>query len=265
MDFGVGSLNNCLENNISFHLLTCIDMRTYMLLLLVSLLYSYEPLVAQSDITIRGKIKDEKGEGIPFVNIVLKQNGVFVKGTQSDFDGYYEIGPLKAGKYELEASCVGMMTLRVESLVVAYNIPKMIDYTMSQELMFPYAADPIALGNQRSNEVMADEDFSDFYSIVDMESKAGNVWADYFEHGMQWRRQYYTGLVDHHYIGNIGLSLHDLHRYTALRGYVEPSIFTLTVISTERKNRLATDRDVQAPRAKLPTYDPLEGDDTLHY
>jgi len=57
---------------------------------------------------ISGKIKDEKGEGIPFATISILQNGVATgKGTQTDFDGNYSLKPLTPGKYDVKFSYVG--------------------------------------------------------------------------------------------------------------------------------------------------------------
>ena len=57
---------------------------------------------------ISGKVKDEKGEGIPFATIVILQNNVPTgKGTQTDFDGNYSLKPLTPGKYDVKFSYVG--------------------------------------------------------------------------------------------------------------------------------------------------------------
>lgn len=245
-------------------------MRTYMLLLLASLLCSYEPLVAQSDITMRGKIKDERGEGIAFANIVLKQKGLFVKGTQSDFDGYYEIGPLKAGKYELEASYVGMMTLRVEDIVLAeagrrgdelcMEIEKLereeevIKYTVPLIKSTP-GQDDLFCGNRSSS-----------HSLVTLQPVQGSVCPQNPAFTFDVARYYGTisdGLIHkylHFFVYCVG-GCYNNNSYAIDDYFTEP----IASILTERKNRLATDRDALSPKSKLPIYDPLEGDDTLHY
>ena len=58
--------------------------------------------------TMKGTITDAKTkEPLPFVNIVVKQDGKQVHGGQTDFDGIYTIKPLAVGKYDIEVSYVG--------------------------------------------------------------------------------------------------------------------------------------------------------------
>jgi hypothetical protein len=107
-------------------------MKINLLLLIISMLIS-TMLSAQATSSIRGQIKDEKGEGIPFINIVLKQNGVFLKGGQTDFDGNYEIGPLEGGLYDLEASYVGYKTTRTERILVRAGAATQYSFKMEVE------------------------------------------------------------------------------------------------------------------------------------
>jgi hypothetical protein len=58
--------------------------------------------------TLKGTITDAKTkEPLPFVNIVVKQDGKQVHGGQTDFDGIFTIKPLAVGKYDIEVSSVG--------------------------------------------------------------------------------------------------------------------------------------------------------------
>ncbi len=58
--------------------------------------------------TLKGTITDAKtGEPLPFVNIVVKQNGQQIRGGQTDFDGMYTIKPLDVAKYDIEVSNIG--------------------------------------------------------------------------------------------------------------------------------------------------------------
>ena len=41
--------------------------------------------------SIKGKVKDETGEGFPFVNVALYQNGNLRFGGTTDFDGVFKI------------------------------------------------------------------------------------------------------------------------------------------------------------------------------
>ena len=58
--------------------------------------------------TIKGTVVDPKTkEPVPFANVVAKQDGKQIRGTQTDFDGNFTIKPLNVGRYDIEVSCVG--------------------------------------------------------------------------------------------------------------------------------------------------------------
>ncbi len=77
--------------------------------------YDLQPMVyslyssgTRSNGTLTGTIVDAKtNEPMPFVNIVVMQNGVQKGGAQTDMDGNYQIKPLAAGYYNVEARFVG--------------------------------------------------------------------------------------------------------------------------------------------------------------
>ena len=63
---------------------------------------------ASSQGVLKGTVTDAKTrETLPFVNIVVKQDGKQVAGGVTDFDGVYCIKPLKEGTYDIEVSYVG--------------------------------------------------------------------------------------------------------------------------------------------------------------
>ena len=65
-------------------------------------------MVALAQGTLKGTITDSKtGETIPFVNVIVKQDGKQVHGGATDFDGIYTIKPLNVGKYDIEVSATG--------------------------------------------------------------------------------------------------------------------------------------------------------------
>ena len=75
-------------------------------LMTIGLLLMANLVLAQG--TIKGKIVDQKTkEPVPFANVVVKQDGKQIKGTQTDMDGDFTIKPLPVGQYEVQASCVG--------------------------------------------------------------------------------------------------------------------------------------------------------------
>jgi hypothetical protein len=58
--------------------------------------------------TLSGEVTDaQTSEPLPFVNIVVWQNGVQVTGTTTDFDGKFRLGPIQPGSYDVMASFVG--------------------------------------------------------------------------------------------------------------------------------------------------------------
>lgn len=58
--------------------------------------------------TLKGVITDAKtGDPLPFVNVIVKQDGKQVHGGTTDFDGIYTIKPLNVGSYDIEVSSVG--------------------------------------------------------------------------------------------------------------------------------------------------------------
>ena len=63
-------------------------------------------LIAQS--TIKGEVKDPSGNGIPFLQILLKQDDKVVNGAYTDDLGAYQIFGISAGTYDLTAG--GTMT-----------------------------------------------------------------------------------------------------------------------------------------------------------
>ena len=75
-------------------------------LMTIGLLLMANIVLAQG--TIKGTIVDPKTkEPVPFANVVAKQDGKQIKGTQTDMDGNFTIKPLPVGQYEIQASCVG--------------------------------------------------------------------------------------------------------------------------------------------------------------
>ena len=58
--------------------------------------------------TLKGTITDKKtNEPLPFVNVIVKQDGKQVHGGTTDFDGVFTIKPLAVGTYDIEVSFVG--------------------------------------------------------------------------------------------------------------------------------------------------------------
>ena len=65
-------------------------------------------VVAFAQGTMKGTVLDAKTkEPLPFVNVVVKQDGKQVNGGSTDLDGIFTIKPLQVGKYDIEVSTVG--------------------------------------------------------------------------------------------------------------------------------------------------------------
>ena len=65
-------------------------------------------LILYSQGTLTGTITDAKtGEPMPFVNVIVQQNGQQKGGAQTAEDGTFQIKPLSAGNYDVIASFVG--------------------------------------------------------------------------------------------------------------------------------------------------------------
>ncbi len=72
---------------------------------------------AQDTGSIAGKLIDQElnGEPLPFANILIKGT---TKGTQSDFDGLYEIANLEPGTYTVVFSYLGYETVELPNITV---------------------------------------------------------------------------------------------------------------------------------------------------
>ena len=61
------------------------------------------------NLTVGGRVTNEKGEGLPFVNVALMRptDTVFMRGATTDLTGEFEIRAVAPGRYLLQASFVG--------------------------------------------------------------------------------------------------------------------------------------------------------------
>lgn len=85
--------------------------------------------------SLRGNIKDKKtGEGIPFANITIKdQGGANITGGSTDFDGNYNINPVAAGTYDVVVSVIGYATINLDNIVIAPNTPTYQNFDMQEQ------------------------------------------------------------------------------------------------------------------------------------
>lgn len=85
---------------------------------------------------IKGKIIDtETGEALPFVNVVVEQNGLTVTGGTTDFDRVYFIKPLSAGTYVMKVKYVGYKPIMINGVRVQSDKITFQDLRMTTNAM----------------------------------------------------------------------------------------------------------------------------------
>ncbi len=103
-----------------------------LLLILSIFLLGSTAIVAQT--SLYGKIiEKETGDAVIGANIVLKKNGVFVTGSDTDFDGNYSIPNIDPGTYDVEVSYVGYPTQRITGVIIAAGKGTKLDVDLENE------------------------------------------------------------------------------------------------------------------------------------
>lgn len=108
----------------------------------LSLLISCGASYAQTTGTLQGKIIDgSSNESLPFANITLEQEGVFIKGVSSDFDGNYNFSSLEVGTYDIVVSFIGYGKLKLVGVQISSGSLVRRDLTLleADSLMAPTA------------------------------------------------------------------------------------------------------------------------------
>ena len=82
--------------------------------------------------TLKGKVTDDKGEPLPFANVVVELNGTLVTGTLTDFDGNYTIKPISPGRFTVKASMVGYSTSQINNVQVTDSKITFQDFKIAQ-------------------------------------------------------------------------------------------------------------------------------------
>jgi len=91
-----------------------------------SLVVSLTFLISSGQIT--GKITNEKGEPLPFVNIIIENT---YKGTTSNNDGNYELNIQQSGNYTIIFSFLGYKT--VKKNITVKTLPYVLNVTLKEE------------------------------------------------------------------------------------------------------------------------------------
>ncbi|MGB1003177.1 MAG: carboxypeptidase-like regulatory domain-containing protein [Salibacteraceae bacterium] len=136
---------------------------------------------------IKGKIIDkEKGEPLPFVNIILERNGVQVTGAQTDFDGNFSIKPIEPGTYTLKSSSVGFKPIALSGIVVTSEEVKFVDVKMESTsiemkefVKVEYKNKLIDKGNTAVKATVSAEDFGNMAvrSAADVAKNTAGVYS----------------------------------------------------------------------------------------
>ncbi|HIP36516.1 MAG TPA: TonB-dependent receptor [Crocinitomix sp.] len=102
-------------------------------LVLVTLLLSMSFTYAQTGRgTIKGSVIDkENGEAMPFVKVVVYQNGTQKGYAATDFTGKFIISALEPGKYDVEVKFVGYNSIKETGVVVNSDKYTIRNYEMS--------------------------------------------------------------------------------------------------------------------------------------
>ncbi len=91
-------------------------------------------IFAQSG-TLEGKVLDAtSGEGIPYANVAIENNGQLITGGMTDFDGKFVIKPIPAGTYDVKASYVGYHSLQYKGVRILAGKITFQDFKISPSI-----------------------------------------------------------------------------------------------------------------------------------
>ncbi|MFN8278353.1 MAG: TonB-dependent receptor [Chitinophagales bacterium] len=101
------------------------------ILTLLAVLVGGTTLYAQSG-EITGKVREENGEPVMFANVAIVDDAgkLTGRGVQTDMDGNYSIKPLRAGKYNVQFSYVGLASKIITGIIVSNDKTTFQDVTM---------------------------------------------------------------------------------------------------------------------------------------
>ncbi len=81
--------------------------------------------------TLQGKVKDKAtGELLPFVSVLIEQNGIMVSKTTSDLDGNYKIVSITPGSYTVRATYVGYKPVQINGVIINANRVNIFELTL---------------------------------------------------------------------------------------------------------------------------------------
>lgn len=149
---------------------------------------------------LQGKVVDEnaKKNGIPFANVVVKQQGKVVSNTSTDLDGKYKTRALPTGTYDIEVSYAGYMPSRTVGVKVYPDRSTLIDVPMKANITLqavnvvdyevPFITkDQTSTGGVVTKEEIAALPTRDVNSIGGVAGGVFGTQQDYFVDGIQVR------------------------------------------------------------------------------
>ena len=143
--------------------------------LLTTILLVFCALTAFAQVTLSGKVTDEKGEPMVGAVVAVYKNGVSKAGVQADFDGVYRINNLDPGSYDVECTMVGSTPQRTKGVqlttgLISLNFKmsdgKLLDEFIVKEYKIPIVkVDQTVQGQQFTSEQIAKMPLKDVNEI----------------------------------------------------------------------------------------------------
>lgn len=124
-----------------------------LLFLLLAFLFAMDTTLAQTAGKLVGKVTDEAGEPMPYVNVLIEGT---TQGAATDLEGYFSIINVASGTYTIKFRYVGYKLLSVQNIRISADQTKTLNVTLSPEVIegeevIITAKKPIVEHNQTSS------------------------------------------------------------------------------------------------------------------
>ena len=145
--------------------------------LLSTIFLAFFSLTVYSQVTLTGKVKDEKGEPMVGAIVAVYKNGISKAGAQADIDGAYRINNLDPGKYDVECTMIGSISQRTTGVQLTTGIinldfkmvenGKLLETFVVKEYKVPIVkVDQTTQGQQFTSEQISKMPLKDVNAIV---------------------------------------------------------------------------------------------------
>jgi len=105
-------------------------MKTLKLLAAIICIALANSLFAQETGILKGTLKDEIGQNMPFVAIALLEDSTIIASTSTDDNGDFTFKQLGPGFYELQFSLLGYQTMKIKGIEVSADQTSYVYKTM---------------------------------------------------------------------------------------------------------------------------------------